>query len=358
MFRTNVRRLGALGAAGVVLAIAFPGAAQAAHVGCGSVITTDTVLDSDIGPCASDGVIAGASGITIDLNGHSVSGTPGAGNDGVGVRIAEHSEVTVTNGTIQHFDAGVAIIKGAKNTVSGVTVRDNVGNPATSDFGDGIALASTSNNTIVNNTIERNGPFSGVSVFQLGAFALADEESQAARHSNGSGGAALKNVIQGNTIRDNNIRRCGTTRCINADIGVRLEPGSKQNTVTANTITGSGLDGIQVFGTSIYNTITSNNVNGNGFNIETHRKGSGILVGRSADNNTVASNTVNLNAVDGISLAPISGFNTVVHNTALNNNVTMSPTGFDLEDGTLSPPCGNNFWGHNTYGTRNQACVN
>src|SRR5215210_9323889 len=52
----------------------------ASHVGCGSLITTDTTLDSDVGPCVGDGLIVAADDITLDLGGHTVSGTgTGAG---------------------------------------------------------------------------------------------------------------------------------------------------------------------------------------------------------------------------------------------------------------------------------------
>jgi hypothetical protein len=43
------------------------------HVGCGDVITQDTTLDSDLSACPGDGIVIGASDITLDLGGHTVS---------------------------------------------------------------------------------------------------------------------------------------------------------------------------------------------------------------------------------------------------------------------------------------------
>ena len=48
--------------------------ALANHVTCGDVITTDTTLDSDLLDCPGHGIVIGAPGITLDLNGHTVDG--------------------------------------------------------------------------------------------------------------------------------------------------------------------------------------------------------------------------------------------------------------------------------------------
>ena len=61
-------RLTVLGCALVVL-LALPSSAIATHVSCGDVITQDTTLDSDLVNCPGDGVVIGASNITLDLAG-------------------------------------------------------------------------------------------------------------------------------------------------------------------------------------------------------------------------------------------------------------------------------------------------
>ena len=74
--------------------------AFAEHVQCGDVITQDTTLDSDLVDCPGDGVVIGASGITLDLGGRTIDGTDASGSDGVNNR-GEHDGVTVTHGTIR-----------------------------------------------------------------------------------------------------------------------------------------------------------------------------------------------------------------------------------------------------------------
>ncbi|HVL03075.1 MAG TPA: hypothetical protein VM386_01430, partial [Acidimicrobiales bacterium] len=90
---------------GLVLSLtALLGPASAAHVSCGDVITQNTTLDSDVGPCAGTGLIIGADGITLNLGGHRVFGTPAPG-EGAGILLEDRQNVRIANGTVQHFDA-------------------------------------------------------------------------------------------------------------------------------------------------------------------------------------------------------------------------------------------------------------
>ena len=41
---------------------------------CGATVTTDTKLTSDLLNCPDNGIVIGAGDITLDLNGHTVSG--------------------------------------------------------------------------------------------------------------------------------------------------------------------------------------------------------------------------------------------------------------------------------------------
>ena len=43
-------------------------------VECGDTITADTTLDSDLTGCPNNGIVIGADDITLDLNGHTISG--------------------------------------------------------------------------------------------------------------------------------------------------------------------------------------------------------------------------------------------------------------------------------------------
>lgn len=269
------RRLSAVAFA-VVLAsslLSFTSPAQASHIGCGDVISQDTTLDSDIGPCPGVGLIVGASNITVDLGGHTVAGDPVARargeirpgddtRDHPGLVLRGVTGVTVTNGTVTGFDAGVAVMGGGGNTIRDVTARDNVNyrlltgrdaRPQDVDpdagpfctFGDGITTFNSSNNRIERNLLVGNGPFAGVSLV-----------------SNSDDNVVSKNKIDDNDLLnqtpEGDVTICGGLGVANQpmttgrhvqDIGVRVEgPGAQRNLVEANRIRRSGLMGIMVHG--------------------------------------------------------------------------------------------------------------
>lgn len=103
----------------VFVSLAFPASnVQADQAGCGQVLTGNITLTNDLLACAGDGLVIGAGGITVDLNGHLVQGT----RLGVGVRNPGHHDVTIRNGTIRNFDHGVLQQAGSqRNTVAGIS---------------------------------------------------------------------------------------------------------------------------------------------------------------------------------------------------------------------------------------------
>lgn len=316
------------------------------------MITQDTALDTNIGPCEDGGLVIGADGITLDLNGHRVFGTDDPG-DGPGILLRGRSGVRVHNGTVASFDAGVAIMDGSTgNTVTGIDAIGNVGSGET-DFGDGIVIGSSSGNTIAGNRVVDNGPFSGVAVFGSGS----------------SGNTIEGNEIIGNDAVDVAAPDHGDPTGTQQTDGVRLEPFTSRNTVTGNVVRGSGLDGIAVFFASTDNVVSGNDVRGNGLHDKTHRKGSGIILFNRADRNIVEGNVVIGNAANGIVLrGPIelpmrtiagAESNTIRDNTTRGNAVFEDPQTdfFDLRDDNFDPPCDNNVWDGNTFNTFNQRCV-
>src|SRR5262249_58315605 len=77
---------------------------------CGQTVTTSVTLTADVTGCAGYGLIAGANGITINLNGHTISGS-GSTHDGL--LDASFSSVVFENGTIKGFVRGVEIDGGS-----------------------------------------------------------------------------------------------------------------------------------------------------------------------------------------------------------------------------------------------------
>jgi hypothetical protein len=62
--------------AAALLGLVALGAAPAAasHVACGDTLTVDTRLDSDLA-CPGDGLVIAADGVTLDLGGHTITGS-------------------------------------------------------------------------------------------------------------------------------------------------------------------------------------------------------------------------------------------------------------------------------------------
>src|SRR3954454_13696195 len=72
---------------------------------CSSVVMTSVTLTHDIKNCPVDGLVVGKAGITIDLNGHRITGTTGDGSaaDGTcscGIDDNGFDNVTVLHGRI------------------------------------------------------------------------------------------------------------------------------------------------------------------------------------------------------------------------------------------------------------------
>lgn len=84
------------------LTMASGTAVAAPSVQCGAVIAQDATLTDDLADCA-EGIEVTGSGVTLDLAGHSITGT----GVGVGVWVSGH-DVTIKNGVVSGFGTGVA----------------------------------------------------------------------------------------------------------------------------------------------------------------------------------------------------------------------------------------------------------
>ena len=421
MKRTR-RLLGALTASLLALLglVGTAGPADAAHVRCGDVITRSVTLDSDVGPCPDFGLHVAGSGITINLNGHRIFGANGP-EETAGVHLMNVSGVTVLNGTVEGFDAGVAVDGGSGNTVQNLLVRNNINDlsddPAREEcvWGDGITTNSSDNNRILGNRVTNNGPYSGISLV---------EDSDG-------------NLVQGNAVFNNNVPNiigtnpetgrpiagpCGApfSRPYQ-DIGIRVEgPGANNNRVAANTVTNNMLNGITIHGhvcnppppppgmpprppdnPNTNNTIAANNVQSNGYG-DPADPGAGISILRQgpltivcvAFNNTIEGNNSSMNAEDGVFVGAPTQNNTINRNVVNRNtrdgirvsgparNRTTGELIIDPRTGQPFPGavnnvlfknqgtgnlehdghddnenCDNNRWKNNRFGTVNQPCV-
>ena len=123
------RRAGAVMVMGGVMCVA-PAATTSDSL-CGTAILEDLRLDHDVA-CTGDGLMAGADGIRIDLNGYTLSGS----GTGVGIAITGRHDVSIAGGTIRSFATGLRVVAsgntlsanscGLKGPTAGNVLKDNV----------------------------------------------------------------------------------------------------------------------------------------------------------------------------------------------------------------------------------------
>jgi parallel beta helix pectate lyase-like protein len=157
----------------MVLALAFVpigGSAQRGardHVDCGMTVTTDLTLTQNITGCSGDGLDVVATGVTIDLGGHTIRGT----GSGTGAVLSGEG-ITVQNGTIEGFATGVdtsgdqqlAALRNLVVDQNGLGVSARQGHGLVIDHSailqnsdDGVRLTVAPQATISNSLIARNG---------------------------------------------------------------------------------------------------------------------------------------------------------------------------------------------------------
>jgi hypothetical protein len=304
---------------------------------CGQTVAADTVLSEDIGPCAGNGVLFGSDGITFDLGGKRIFGFDGPG-DGheAGIRLQDRNGVTVRNGTVTDFDAGVVLEGGGSNTVTGMTLRDNIGpdDPRT-ELGDGIAIIESAGNLVHDNVVVHNGIYDGIGVLGVGS----DD-----------------NVVERNLIEDT----VGPAR-----FGIPFGQGIIVNAASFGEFTSQVVSGTKINHNVIRNSASAGIANINNFDGEIvrntvenngHRQsfgnGIGVQVGLGLpDDNSnllIQGNEVHGNARDGIQIPTNFMGEGADENRILNNNAANNGR-LDLFDG--HPDCANNVWRNNTWGT-------
>lgn len=107
----------------VQLVVGFPADSRPA-ISCGDVITENTTLDADLAcpPGTEWAINIGASNITLDLGGHTISGHA----PGVGVLATDREGIAIRNGAIEGFQDGVFVIESDRVTVEKLAIRNLV----------------------------------------------------------------------------------------------------------------------------------------------------------------------------------------------------------------------------------------
>ena len=236
-------------AAGILLATSAVNPAQAtrAALACGDTLTADTTLHADLLHCPGTGLVIGGNDVTLNLNGHTVSGdgVP-AGNDDIhfdyGILVADHHDVTVTNGSVRAFDRGILFDHSRDARVSAMTVAHNGNRAIMFDHGSDDARAER-------NLTTDNGA-SGIAVVSSTGARIAHNRSL-----RNLGGAGVRLQAASNTTTTHNE--------LDGNVfGVQVDDGSHNDLITANTISG-GENGVIInFSKKI--VVSGNHISGSG----------------------------------------------------------------------------------------------
>ena len=268
----------------LVAAAAHAAPAAAVHVGCGDRITTDTTLDSDLAGCPGSGVIIAASGVTLDLGGHTVTGS----DVEFGVS-ASVPGVTVENGVIGRFQSAVSLSGGAGHVMRDLTVFDSHDGlrvhgvdraviervTAWGNDGSGITAAVSRDVTLSRSFVHDNA--GGVGGVGLEASALVGNTVERNTFYGIRWAEVDASVFEDNLVRDN------------GEIGIGLEEDSTGNRVAGNRVTGIDGDGIALSADSGANKLERNRADRN------RRSGFAILGGGA----TLIRNTASRNGALG-----------------------------------------------------------
>jgi parallel beta-helix repeat protein len=232
------------------------------RVSCGDMITTDTTLDSDLLDCPSNGIVIGADDITLDLNGHTVSGDgerfkacPEGEFCDVGILNNGHDRVTVRDGSVRRFECGALVDRARENRVLGISssqntsvgflvvrsaqilVRESSGSRNIAPDAGGIGLLESHDVRIVHNTFRRNSG-AGIRIEDSNRNRVARN-----RLSRDGGGIALANA-RGNLLARNVILDARTSGIY---LGLdRPRMSGADNVVSRNVVRRSGKDGFTV----------------------------------------------------------------------------------------------------------------
>jgi parallel beta-helix repeat protein len=225
-------------AIGVTVASLAPAADASASrdgVACGDTITRDTKLGEDLVDCPGNGIVIGADGVELDLNGHTIDGDNELGCDefytcDFGVdNTAGHHGLSVRGGSIREFATAVAAIGGDDNRISRITASHNI-------LG-GILVIGAPGARIERNSISANGlttDQAGLIVFDssevrieknavfangdIGMFLIGLGDSRVERNSvsdNPEAGIVLEG--DGNRISRNRVARNGDAVVVSGD---------------------------------------------------------------------------------------------------------------------------------------------
>jgi parallel beta-helix repeat protein len=280
MHNSLVRRvLPAAACAALALGI-MPPAQAAPDVSCGSILLVDTVLMEDLTCGAGDGLVLGAPGITLDLDGHTITGA-GVGTSAGGIRVRPGADgTTVRGGTVSGFTEGIVIDSSAWTSVTGMKVTGTER---------GINLANASWSTISRNEVS-GSQLDGIRVDGWGSVGNQVTRNTVSRSnfialtvSNGARGTEVsRNVVEG------------------GEFGIAVFASATETKLMRNSVTGTAVAGISVHSGPSWTRVQRNMVTaGSGIGIRVGEPGTPVASETRVDWNVVTGYGDDAIVVDG-----------------------------------------------------------
>jgi hypothetical protein len=314
---TSLRTAAAAVVVGALALGAGPALAQAplTTVHCGQTLTSSVRLANDLSNCSGPGLVVGADGITVDLNGHTIDGTVDTAPDcslppfgTPGIDTGGHNHLTIENGTVQHFLNGIAagVFVGDSST-AGMADSSIVDVTARANGYDGIAIGGDVLSQ--RDRIERDVATGNLCAQGIEMVGYLDNSIDHDRSSNNGGAGIETNAVAGSLFEDDVVAHNGSEGIV-VGFGSGREGFGSDNLIRRNVVGSNGDVGILVggFETNARNVVTLNDVWGNGTGIQlegsanraiaNHVGGNHDDIFVFSDDNTVADNAVD-DAVGG-----------------------------------------------------------
>jgi parallel beta-helix repeat protein len=197
----------------------------ASRASCGQMVTTDVILLEDL-ECDGVGMIAGADGITINLNNHRLSLANNSNSaripevEEVGILVPGQKNVTIMGpGVIMGFDKAIEFVGSERGYAVDLKLTDNH---------IGILIKASDDITIYRNFIERN---------------IIGMASQSSKDTLIISNQASQNTNEGIILMDSDYFTIGANNLIgNGNIGIFLDVRSSNNTLSSNNILNHAVD--------------------------------------------------------------------------------------------------------------------
>lgn len=188
---------------------------------CSITIERDFKLENNLN-CYNDGLIVSGNGITIDLNGKTITG-PGKALDYIGIGVIGTSITIKGPGTITNFHNGVGILDSNNIVINSINLQNNEIGIFSSDS----SYIEISNNDVYSNNM-------GISASSNNNLILRNN-------------SITNNEMSGITLAKTNQSSIETDNIEGSNVGIYVDEASNHNKITSNTL---------------FNAIDINNANG------------------------------------------------------------------------------------------------